>query len=167
MFPSPGLELSLDSVGAKEIAAQHRHLMTWLARLDEALVKKEHPQIEDLLEFLAGYVVAQFSVEARLMVDTGYQNRQRHHEAHERLSAELVAIKSHYQEKKTVACTRGRFTAWLDQLKVHLSVDDRMMAEHAELRRQPPVLDLLPPSPTSPLGIVREVVSALTGRISA
>ena len=84
------------SVGVKAFDEQHRMLVDFINRLNQALIVGDtQTAVADILTGLVKYTITHFAAEEELMTAHGYPDYDRHKKEHDSLTAQV----SDYQER--------------------------------------------------------------------
>ena len=111
--------------GHAGIDAQHRVLFALLARVRREVAQTgDHRQVVlDLMK----YVVEHFNYELSLMRQSGYEQVMEHHDSHQRLLGEVLALKQIIFSRGTDHVALEAFIGgWIQR---HIGDDDRRLAE--------------------------------------
>ena len=117
------------SVGFAEIDGLHQQVLRAAAELHTAIVAGQ-PQgtLEQLLARLVACTQAHFTAEESLMQSSQYPQSARHHDAHEALSAKLLACE---QGPPPSVETMQTLQGWVLQ---HIEEEDRELGRHLASR---------------------------------
>lgn len=95
-------DLTLYSVGIKEIDRQHGILVQLINRLDQGLKRKiSKGTLEDIVNYLADYTVFHFGYEEKLMADNHYPNLEAHKKVHQKFVDKVVQYQNQLKTQDT------------------------------------------------------------------
>jgi hemerythrin len=119
------------SVDVPEIDAQHKELISRVAKLHAAMKAKDRQECGRLIAYLGTYVVEHFSAEERLMEATLYLEATYHRREHKALTDAYVEFKERYDEHGPTALLTLELSETLtDWLKKHILGSDMRMGAH-------------------------------------
>lgn len=93
-------------VGIREVDTQHKHLVSLLNKLHEAMVHGEGKQVlGGILSELVNYTKAHFAGEERLMRQHGYAEYNAHKQEHDRLAGQVVKFQQDFTSGAATSST--------------------------------------------------------------
>jgi hemerythrin len=113
--------------GIDVIDTQHRKIVDYINRLNDAIDSKDKEEIERVFENLFDYCVSHFSFEESLMQEHGYQHLEGHRRVHNSFTESIKRYKNEWNEGRDIS------RKLLSDLKIwlisHIQKEDQFYAE--------------------------------------
>lgn len=118
------------SVGLKEIDLQHRHLISMINRMYDAMILNTGRSIQrDIIYELNDYVQYHFETEENLLRSCNYEGIELHIVEHQQFTAEVMELKGRIDRTSQVLSIEI-LTLLRDWLQNHILNSDMLYAEH-------------------------------------
>jgi hemerythrin len=119
------------NVGVREIDAEHRHLVTMLNQLFDAMQRGEGKlKLEEILDGLINYTDAHFKHEEFLLKKTDYPNFESHKKEHNNLRKQVIEIQKKYKAGERDTLTIETLIFLKNWLINHTTGSDKKFGPH-------------------------------------
>jgi hemerythrin-like metal-binding protein len=119
------------SVGVREIDADHRHLVSMINQLFDAMQQGAgRAKLRQTLEGLIEYTDAHFKHEERLFILTSYPEGEAHKKEHDNLKRQVVEMKFRFEAQENDAITIEILTFLKHWLVNHTTGSDKRYSQH-------------------------------------
>jgi len=119
------------SVGVAVLDEDHKKLFAMINELSEAIqVGHGKHVLAGILDRLTAYTVEHFGREEGLLTEAGYPSLDVHHRVHEKLTADVAAMRRKLEEGDDVAMPIDLLQFLQSWLANHIMLTDKLYSEH-------------------------------------
>jgi hemerythrin len=115
------------NTGIEVIDNQHRMIVDYINRLDNAISTNDKDEIDKVFDNLLNYCISHFSFEESLMTEHGYEHTEGHRRVHNSFTTRIENYKSEWNYGKDISRQLlGDLKIWLVS---HIQSEDQDYAE--------------------------------------